>query len=427
MGKVFLDKNVMDAAKDRLEYVFNHFDNVYFSFSGGKDSSLMLQLANIVAKKMRKKFDVLFVDLEAQYKLTIDHVEELKKLSRIRNFYHVALPLSLRNSVSVLQPKWICWDEDSKDLWVREMPEDTMNIHNCPIPDFREGEEFEEFILQFGKWYQEENGGICGCGVAIRANESLNRFRTVAKKLNKVTYEDVVWTTRMKYRHYLDVYNFYPIYDWTAEDDWAAVSQLNLKFNKIYELMYKNGIGIHQQRLCQPYGDDQRNGLDQFRSLEPDTWEKVLNRVNGVNFGNIYCKTTALGNLKTSKPEFMSWEEYTIFLLESIGIYNKDLMVHYYFKIKKFMRWFEKKENIKVKDIPQEADIKLESKKKAISWRRIARSLEKNDFYMRRLSFSQTKGDEQKLKKFMNRYQNFLTSQTETDYDLKELAREEGF
>lgn len=427
MSKVYLEKDVLTAAKERLAYVFDNFDNVYFSFSGGKDSSLMLQLANIVAGKKRKKFDVLFIDLEAQYKLTIEHVNELKKLSRIRNFYHIALPIALRNSVSVLQPKWICWDENSKDLWIRDLPEDSINISNCPIESFRVGEEFEEFILQFGEWYQKTHGGICACGIAIRANESLNRFRTVANKIKKTMYKNITWTTRMKYKDYLDVYNFYPIYDFTTEDDWAAVSKLNLKYNKIYELLYKNGVPIHQQRLCQPYGDDQRNGLDQFRALEPETWEKILNRVNGVNFGNIYCKTTALGNIKSFKPNFMNWEEYTVFLLESIGIYNEDLMIHYYQKIKKFMKWYDTKKNVKLKDIPQEADKKLESKRKAISWRRIARSLEKNDFYMRRLCFSQTKGDEQKLKRFMNKYNNFLSSTTDTDYDLIELARKEGF
>ena len=44
--------------------------------------------------------------------------------------------------------------------------------------------------------------------------------------------------------------------------------------------MYKNGVSIYEQRLCQPYGDDQRNGLDQFKALEYDTWSKVLSRVN---------------------------------------------------------------------------------------------------------------------------------------------------
>ena len=180
-------------------------------------------------------------------------------------------------------------------------------------------------------------------------------------------------------------------------------------------MSYKNGVSIYEQRLCQPYGDDQRNGLDQFKALEYDTWSKVLNRVNGVNFGNIYCKTTALGNIKSSKPEFMTWQEYTVFLLESIGIYNRDLMLHYYRKIKKFMIWYKNKYGVESKNIPDTAECKLENQKKAISWRRIARALEKNDFYLRRLSFGQTKNDDRELMEMIHKWDNLLNQKTKTD------------
>ena len=133
MPKVYLEKNVLDAAFERLEFIFDNFDNIYFSVSGGKDSSVMVQLANMVAKKKNKKFDVLYIDFEAQYKLTIKHIYELKRLSQIRDFYHVALPMALRNAVSILQPKWICWEEESKNLWVRDLPEDSINMSNCPF------------------------------------------------------------------------------------------------------------------------------------------------------------------------------------------------------------------------------------------------------------------------------------------------------
>lgn len=416
MAKIYLEKNVLEAAMERLEIIFEEFENVYISISGGKDSSIMVQLANIVAKRKNKKFDVLFIDLEAQYKNTIEHIEELKQLSQIRDFYHIALPLALRNAVSILQPKWICWEEESKDLWVREMPKDAINIHNCPFEWFKKGEEFEDFIIQFADWYQKKYNTKAACGIGIRTDESLNRFRTIAFQDKKITYKDHTWTTKLKVNEkHIDVYNFYPIYDWRTEDIWGAVSILDLKYNYIYELMYKNGLSIYEQRLCQPYGDDQKNGLNQFKALEYETWGKVLNRVNGVNFGNIYCKTTALGNIKSSKPEFMKWQEYTVFLLESIGIYNRDLMLHYYKKIKKFMIWYKNKYGVEVKDIPETAEAKLENQKKAISWRRIARAIEKNDFYLRRLSFAQTKSDDKELQRLIHKWDNLLNRDTKTD------------
>lgn len=86
MPKIYLEKNVLDATFERLEFIFDNFDNIYFSVSGGKDSSVMVQLANMIAKKKNKKFDVLYIDFEAQYKLTIKHIYELKKLSRNKRF-----------------------------------------------------------------------------------------------------------------------------------------------------------------------------------------------------------------------------------------------------------------------------------------------------------------------------------------------------
>ena len=86
MPKKYLEKNVLDAAIERLEIIFHEFENIYFCVSGGKDSSVMVQLANMVAERMNKKFDVLYIDFEAQYKLTIKHVYELKRLCRCKRF-----------------------------------------------------------------------------------------------------------------------------------------------------------------------------------------------------------------------------------------------------------------------------------------------------------------------------------------------------
>ena len=111
----------------------------------------------------------------------------------------------------------------------------------------------------------------------------------------------------------------------------------------------------------------------------------------------------------------MSWQEYTVFLLESIGIYNRDLMMHYYRKIKKFMIWYKNKYGVDIHQIPEIAECKLENQKKAISWRRIARAIEKNDFYLRRLSFAQTKSDDKELKRLIHKWDNLLNKTTRTD------------
>ena len=44
MKKEIVTKNVYDLAQERLRMIFNEFDNVYISFSGGKDSGVLLNL-----------------------------------------------------------------------------------------------------------------------------------------------------------------------------------------------------------------------------------------------------------------------------------------------------------------------------------------------------------------------------------------------
>lgn len=429
MGKIYKDTDVLEEAIKRYEIAFKEFDNIYFSVSGGKDSSVMIQLAAKVARKMNKKFDVLFIDLEAQYTATIDHVEELIEETKdvVNKWYWCALPISLRNAVSVIQPKWIAWDKNDKHKWVRNMPRNkhVINEDNCKWDWFERGMEFEDFIVDFAIWYQKEHNSRIGTGIGIRSDESLNRFRTIISD-KKVRFKNYGWTTKLKLKKnkWIDVYNFFPLYDWRTEDVWGAVSKYDLKFNEIYELMYKNGLSIHEQRLCQPYGDDQKNGLDQFKALEYESWEKVLNRVHGVNFGNIYARSSLLGNLKSEKPDSMSWEQYAVWLLESLRLYAPEVEDHYYNKIKTFMKWHDEKEGIEVKDYPDEADRKLESAKKVASWRRIARAIEKNDFWMSRLSFGQTKSDVKRMFELKKKYKNLIYGKDTKSKPLKRIAKE---
>lgn len=121
MSKRTIGINVLEAARNRINIVFDKFPKIYLSFSGGKDSSVMFHLVAEIARQKNKKFGVLIVDLEAQYKLTIDHINSMvEEYKDIIDLYWVALPIALRNAVSVYEPKWKCWDKNSKNIWVRE-------------------------------------------------------------------------------------------------------------------------------------------------------------------------------------------------------------------------------------------------------------------------------------------------------------------
>ena len=149
--KKYLDISVIEATQKRIETVFDNFERYYISFSGGKDSTVMTHLVLSEARKRGLKVGLLIIDLEAQYKHTIDHIREMVELYKdVIDLHWFCGELLLRNAVSDFQPKWVCWDEDKKDIWVREMPECAKTIKDYPF--FSPKMEFEEFIILFGEW-----------------------------------------------------------------------------------------------------------------------------------------------------------------------------------------------------------------------------------------------------------------------------------
>lgn len=396
--KQYLSENVYDACRNRMKILFTEFEKVYVSFSGGKDSGVMLNMAIDVARELGKlPVNALIVDLEAQYKHTMDYVQRMASMPEV-NAYWICLPIHLRNAVSQFQPHWICWDEEKKDAWVRQLPKHKGVISDATyFPFFRRGMEFEEFVPLFGEWISE--GKKTACLVGIRSDESLNRFRTIASD-SKEKYKNYQWTTRVSE----NVWNAYPVYDWRTDDIWIANGRRKYDYNKIYDLMHLAGLTIHQMRICQPYGDDQRKGLYLFKILEPETWQRVVNRVEGANFGNRYVDTdrTVLGNFKVNLPPGHTFESYAKFLLDTMPPY---LAEHYKKKIDKFWQYW-KAEGFET--LPDTADPKLEAAKKAPSWRRICKVLLKNDYWCKGLSFSQTKREMEKQLEIITKYNEIL-------------------
>jgi len=384
MPKYRLDKNVLDASRERVEFIFDEFDKIYLSFSAGKDSTVMLHLVMDEAIKRGRKIGLLLVDLEGQYKLTIDHAHKcLKQYENYLDIYWVCLPIHLRNAVSVYEPFWKCWDNKKQNDWIRTPPENSI-INPEYFPFFRDGMEFEEFVPEFGEWYS--GGEKTCCLVGIRSDESLNRYRTIASKV-KERYKDKCYTTRVTD----NVFNAYPIYDWKTEDIWIYHYKYPEKiYNQLYELMHKAGLSIHQQRICQPYGDDQRRGLWLFHLIEPETWAKVVARVNGANSGALYVNESGSisGYNNIELPKNHTWQSFSDLFLNSIPEITKE---HYLNKIFTYTKWW--KERGYPNGIPDYAPKILEGKKLVPSWRRVCKSLLRNDYWCKGLGFTQHKTD----------------------------------
>lgn len=371
--------NVYEATKQRISWTFDNFERIYVSFSGGKDSTVMLHMVMQEAIKRNKVVGVILIDLEGQYDITINHALTMKEMYKENSkWFWICLPIHLRNAVSVYEPFWKCWDIDQKDIWIRQMPKDCINDINY-FPFFRDGMEFEEFVPLFGEWYSQ--GKTTANFVGIRSDESLNRYRTIANS-RKETKDSKMYTTRAS-EH---VYNVYPIYDWKVSDIWIYQGKNKDKpYNKLYDYMHEAGLKLSQMRICQPYGDDQRRGLWLFHLIEPNTWGKVVKRVNGANSGALYINE--IGNIngynKISKPKGHTWKSYYELLINSMPPKTKK---HYQYQIDKYIKYWE--DNCYHDGIPDEADYYIEKKKDIPSYRKICKSILRNDYWLRGLGFS---------------------------------------
>ncbi len=399
--KHYLPMNVELAARQRVQYILDHFKSFYVSFSGGKDSGILLHIAiEESEKKGRLPVEVLIVDLECQYEYTIDFIRRMIDSGKIKVFW-VCLPLNLRNSVSQFQPHWRCWDPDKQQHWIRELPKEKGVISDINhFPFYFIGMEFEEFVCQFAQWYQQSKASPIAVLIGLRSDESLHRYRTIKNRYKK-TFNQLRWTTEIA----REVYLAYPIYDWRVEDIWIANGRFGWDYNRLYDVMQMAGVPLSQQRICQPFGDDQRKGLWLYQIIEPHTWQKLVERVEGCHFGARYSKDQGhlLGYYRFELPEGYTYKRYAKWLLETMP---PNLATHYRTRIYQFLKWWQKNGKSKgVYRVCDYADPKLEAQKKVPSWRRICRVLIKNDFWCRGLSFGQNKSIEKACRE---QYSQFL-------------------
>lgn len=431
--KKYLDKNVYEALQERLKFIFDNFDNIYVSFSGGKDSGLLLNMVLSYKRrnKITKKIGVFHQDFEAQYQTTTDFVTRMFE-NNMRDIepYWVCLPMGSRCAVSNYQMYWYPWDPDQKDLWVRPMPQMPyiINMDNNPFDFYRYKMVQEDLYAEFGDWYSRQKKGKTICLLGIRADESLNRYRAYAND-RKTIMKGNQWTTKMGENWW----NAYPIYDWTTKDVWIANGKFDYDYNRIYDLFWKAGLSIHQMRVASPYHESAKESLNLYRVLEPSTWVRIVSRVQGANFGAIYGGSRALGSRKIELPSGHTWRSYVKFLLATLP----DAMRRNYIeKFKTSIRFWWKKGGV----VDEEAIKELEacnypirhngksnyksSKEKIVflgtpdhtddikstidipSWKRMAVCILKNDHLCKYMGFSQTQKQNLRQKELIEKYRN---------------------
>jgi predicted phosphoadenosine phosphosulfate sulfurtransferase len=423
--------NVYQASQERLKTLFDEFDNIYVSFSGGKDSGVLLNLCidYIRNNNLKRKIGVFHLDYEAQYKMTTSYVDDvLLQNADIIEVYRCCIPFKVTTCTSMSESFWRPWETRKKDIWVRPLPEVChqhydFKFYNDKIWDY-------EFQEKFSLWYHKKNNAKrTACLVGIRTQESLNRWRAIHSDRNYKNFEGKIWTKEM----YPNVYNAYPIYDWLTTDIWTANGKFAWSYNKLYDLMYKAGVGIEQQRVASPFLSTAQDSLKLYRVIEPDTWGKLISRVNGVNFTGIYGGTTAMGWQSIKLPKNHTWESYMNFLLSTL---SPEIRNSYLEKLNTSMKFWKEKGGVLSKEVIAKLkeygvnievgnktnydtdklpvrmnyldDIDISEFKEIPTFKRMCICIMKNDHLCKYMGFTQTKNELVRRKNIMEKYKALL-------------------
>lgn len=326
--KQYLSTSVLEEARKRISYIFDEFENIIVSISGGKDSTVMAHLALVEAHKRGRKIGLFFLDEEVMYKATIEQVEYLMSLypGNTTRFW-LQIPFNLTNSSSLEQGQVNCWDIKDKPRWMHKRSKNNICVqpwsHETKVADKNKGFGYYDVISNF-ELMTKNTAHLVG----LRADESLNRYRAMVKNPG---YKDIYWSTK---RNNNGNYAFYPLYDWSFNDIWKYIGETGIRYHKYYDFCFLKGVPAHAMRVSSLTHEKSFKSIADLPEFEPETYDKLLKRIKGISFAQQAAKNKKMFKVQKLPKAYKSWREYRDFLLETypdkskIGIFKRRFVHH---------------------------------------------------------------------------------------------------
>lgn len=311
--QVYMPETVDAAARRRISYVFDEFENIIVSISGGKDSTVLAWLTLQEAHQRGRKIGLFFLDEEVVYESTIEQIEWLMNLypeNTTRLWFQ--FPFKLTNATSYEEGQLISWEPGKYDIWMR--PKVRYSIQHIPwdrdtqtVRDKNKGFGFYDVLDNFQA--SRKNTAFL---VGLRATESMNRFRAVAKNPG---HKDCFWCTKIERSEGSAC--FYPIYDWNFHDIWKFIYDNNIRYSKIYDFQWKKGRHLQEIRVSSLIHEKSFKALVDLPEFEPKTYDKLLKRIKGIEVGHLYGRDPKLLRAQKLPKNYANWRQYRDFLLET--------------------------------------------------------------------------------------------------------------
>lgn len=303
--KIYGKQNVFDAAMERTRWLFREFDqdNLAVNFSGGKDSTVTLNIALRVAEELgRLPLPVIFLDQEAEWRGTIEYVEQVMTDPRVKPIWS-QVEFKLSNSASS-QNDWLyCWKEGDRWLRPKHPISKKVNVYGT-----------DRFSEMLGALFRVEVAGDRpGCKLAgVRAEESPARLKGLT---SYATYKGRTWgNVDDKARGHITMY---PLYDWSYTDVWKAIHDNGWAYNEVYDHMFRYGLPVNKMRVSSLNHETALGSAFFLQEIEPETYTALIQRIDG------YHAVAQLRRDFLKVPEelpwmFSSWEEYRDHLIDQL-------------------------------------------------------------------------------------------------------------
>jgi len=300
-------KNVLQAAQERVSLGFDLFDNISVSVSGGKDSTVLAHLVVQEAERRGRRVNMFFTDSELNYSATINQVDYLMNLSLLINKVWVQIPSVTQTVGKLRNCRFLAWDEKHRGEWVQEKRVDaiTENIWETGAPPYG------EFYIR--EAYEKSCGSNSGFFIGIRADESLERLKTVTRHPALIDGNKIKWATSKPSNSAL----LYPIYDFSHSDIWKYIKENNLKYNKIYDYQRLHSYPTKKMRVSNIGHQFSEMEMQNLPYFEPETYAKILERVEGTEIMQEHGNKSSLFLCKKLPEHFNSWKEYLQHLIKT--------------------------------------------------------------------------------------------------------------
>ena len=299
--KIYQDTNVFDKALERINWLFDEFDTVATNISGGKDSTVVLELLIKVAKERKRlPVKVLFLDQEAEWTETIQQVKYSMERKEVEPYWF-QIPFIIQNGTSTIDWWLKCWDKEKQDKWIHPYQEISYkeNVYGS-----------DRFYKIMDLIYEKEWGSNIAVLGGVRTQESATRKLGVCAD---ATYKGETWgAIRNKKK---GIYSFYPIYDWTFHDIWKAIHDNGWRYNKIYDSMYQYGLPFSSMRVSNLTHETAIKSNFYAQEIDPNVYERLTQRIGGIDMASKFNEDYFVNDLPYM---FKDWTEYRDYLLENL-------------------------------------------------------------------------------------------------------------